>query len=46
MPDQRPPDDTPEPQPTDGPEKRRDIAREDADSPHAIPLAPPQGDGS
>ena len=26
--------------------RRRDIAREDADSPNAIPLAPPQGDGS
>lgn len=26
--------------------KRRDMAREDADSPYAIPLFPPQGDGS
>jgi len=26
--------------------RRRDLAREDADSPTAIPLNPPQGDGS
>jgi hypothetical protein len=36
------------PQPPRPDEKRkgRDMTREDADSPHAIPIYPPQGDGS
>ena len=35
-----------QPRPSDPEPRRKSLAEIDADSPHAIPLHPPQGDGS
>lgn len=44
--EERPPEPPKPARPPAAQRPRRDLAREDADSPHGIPLFPPQGDGS